>query len=333
MGVITSEEFRHSSTFISDAISNTSQDICYNNYKYGNIGSISGNYDQTIWLETMSETKVDQWQPRYQISYNSQRQHEQGFILNRLLEPHSAANIMKDAINVVSDINIKTGPIWQMAKPYPSHLPIIGSVNKCLYTSLQDTPETVSETKVGQWQLYVLKLQEDKYYVGISIDIKKRMKEHESRLGRGSEWTRKYPIVEKLYHRPLINEFEEDQEVKKLMAEYGIDNVRGGTYSMINIRPEQYNLLQREIWHAKGLCTTCGSSNHFSKNCRKINKTYKRRKNIPHTLSPCSQCGSSNHHASKCLSRAPVRANGDKISPCARCGSMNHKESKWAPCR
>src|SRR6185312_14136944 len=79
--------------------------------------------------------------------------------------------------------------------------------------------------------LYVLKLEEGKYYVGITNDINKRYNQHLSDIG--SEWTKKYKVIGLEYTKELTHVLDEDMEVKKLMMIYGHENVRGGTYSKI----------------------------------------------------------------------------------------------------
>jgi predicted GIY-YIG superfamily endonuclease len=113
--------------------------------------------------------------------------------------------------------------------------------------------------------IYVLRLQGGKYYVGKSDDPQRRFEEH--RQGRGAAWTRAHkPLaVEKII--PNASAFDEDKITKEMMSKHGIDNVRGGTYVSIELDDLQYQSVQTEIWAAKNLCTTCGRSGHFSKDC------------------------------------------------------------------
>jgi hypothetical protein len=113
--------------------------------------------------------------------------------------------------------------------------------------------------------IYVLRLQGGKYYVGKSDDPQRRYEEHIQ--GRGAAWTRLHkPLaIEKIV--PNANGFDEDKITKEMMSTHGIDNVRGGTYVSIELDDSQYYSVQTEIWAAKNLCTTCGRSGHFSKDC------------------------------------------------------------------
>ena len=123
--------------------------------------------------------------------------------------------------------------------------------------------------------IYVIRLQSGKYYVGKSDNVEKRFKEHQT--GFGSAWTRKYkPIaIEKTISN--ASPFDEDKVTKEYMSKHGIDNVRGGTYVSIELDDFQKQALNEEIWQAKGLCTQCGRAGHFVKDCyTKIDVTGRR---------------------------------------------------------
>src|SRR5438309_9997168 len=92
--------------------------------------------------------------------------------------------------------------------------------------------------------IYVLFLENNKYYVGKTNNVERRYNEHLN--GRvddlGSEWTKLFKPI-KLIHYEEINggEFSgylEDIFTKKYMKKYGIDNVRGGTYVNIELNNE-----------------------------------------------------------------------------------------------
>lgn len=113
--------------------------------------------------------------------------------------------------------------------------------------------------------IYILKLQGGKYYIGKTSDLMKRYKEHLD--GKGSAWTKKYaPIgVEKVIKN--ASPFDEDKYTKEYMAKYGIDKVRGGSYVSMELDEVQEEALTREIWGAKDCCAQCGRKGHFIKDC------------------------------------------------------------------
>lgn len=137
--------------------------------------------------------------------------------------------------------------------------------------------------------IYVLGLEQGKFYVGTSHDPKKRIADH--RAGRGSIWTRKYKVVREISVTEATDKFEEDATVKRLMSKHGIDNVRGGTYATIFLTPQQIALLQRELWHGTDACVLCGSAEHWADKC---------------DLPKCTQCGRTGHVKSMCYAKTHV---------------------------
>ena len=118
---------------------------------------------------------------------------------------------------------------------------------------------------MSKTNIYVLKLESGKYYIGKSNDIPKRFEQHLN--GIGSSWTKKYkPLkIEKIINN--TSPFDEDKITKELMNKYGIDNVRGGSYSNIELTDFQLETIKTEIWGAKDLCSQCGRKGHFIKDC------------------------------------------------------------------
>lgn len=134
--------------------------------------------------------------------------------------------------------------------------------------------------------IYILYLEGGKYYVGKSLNPTKRIEDHKN--GKGSSWTNKHKILEVL-EVIETDEFDEDKYVKKYMRDYGIDNVRGGSYVSDSLTEEQVKLIRSEIRGATDCCSKCGSPSHFIANCTNvITKLY------------CSRCGRNNHNIKKC---------------------------------
>jgi len=113
--------------------------------------------------------------------------------------------------------------------------------------------------------IYILKLENDKYYIGKTTNPSFRIDSHFN--SNGSAWTRKYrPIsVEKLV--PDCDDYDEDKYTKKYMEKYGIENVRGGSYVQVELSEFHTEVLKMEIWGANDKCIQCGRTGHFVKNC------------------------------------------------------------------
>jgi predicted GIY-YIG superfamily endonuclease len=76
--------------------------------------------------------------------------------------------------------------------------------------------------------LYVLSLEDDCWYVGISYNLNHRLSQHWT--GKGAKWTRHHPpqsVAEVVYPASLDLE---NQKTKELMERYGKEKVRGGSY-------------------------------------------------------------------------------------------------------
>lgn len=183
--------------------------------------------------------------------------------------------------------------------------------------------------------IYILKLENNKYYIGKSKKFENRIEKHFN--GFASSWTKKYkPIsIEKII--PNVSIFDEDRYTKEYMAKYGIDNVRGGSYVKIELDDDQIDMISNEIRMAQNLCVRCGRNNHFIKNCyakidisgNKIEEEYewlcdycnkiftseiccnnheqkcsKRKSNII-----CYRCGKTGHYSTDCYAKIDISGN------------------------
>jgi cellular nucleic acid-binding protein len=113
--------------------------------------------------------------------------------------------------------------------------------------------------------IYVLKLEGGRYYVGKAENVARRYQQHFA--GNGSSWTKKYRPMTIVKTVANVSPFQEDMVTKEYMSKYGIDNVRGGSYCQIQLDESQIESLSREIRGASDLCTRCGRSGHYVKDC------------------------------------------------------------------
>ena len=177
--------------------------------------------------------------------------------------------------------------------------------------------------------VYVLRLEGGRYYIGKSDNVMNRYQQHLG--GSGSAWTRKYrPVsLEKIIEN--VSSFEEDKITKEYMSNYGIDKVRGGSYFEVELSKFHTDALNMEIWGAKDLCTNCGRPGHFVKDChaktdvsgnrieyekssdgwgRGVHEKYCKEKNTnncyvkrPSKEGVCYRCGRTGHYSPDCYAR------------------------------
>ena len=159
-------------------------------------------------------------------------------------------------------------------------------------------------------QIYILKLQHGKYYVGKSADAVKRYQEHIA--GAGSSWTRLHTPVSLIETRPERTPMDEDAVTKEYMGKYGIDNVRGGSYVTTELTSGQHSHIKKEIWASKGLCTRCGRSGHFVKDCYahvKEESEEEESEEESEEEEGCFRCGRDSHFVKDCYARTDKYGN------------------------
>jgi predicted GIY-YIG superfamily endonuclease len=123
--------------------------------------------------------------------------------------------------------------------------------------------------------LYILKLQDNKYYVGTTHRNQPNLRLKEHQAGDGSAWTRKYSPVGGFHELIKLSDswtktrvlLEETNKVRELMAIHGIANVRGGSLCQVELSEQSVQELQREMRHANDQCQRCGRKGHFISDC------------------------------------------------------------------
>jgi hypothetical protein len=113
--------------------------------------------------------------------------------------------------------------------------------------------------------IYILKLENNKFYVGQTNNLHKRLNQHKNNYG--SAWSQKYNFIELIDSFPSKSDFDEDYYVKIYMDKYGIDNVRGGSYSQIILPDYQIKALTKEFNSKNNNCFRCGRNSHFVQDC------------------------------------------------------------------
>jgi predicted GIY-YIG superfamily endonuclease len=192
-------------------------------------------------------------------------------------------------------------------------------------------------------KLYVLKLENDKYYVGKTRDLETRINAHKK--GNGAEWTKQHRVIKILETHDVVSEHDETNLTKELMKKHGVDNVRGGAYCQVKLTEATRSFLEREIRGNTDACFKCGKVGHFVRECiddrvevelepeeeyeeevvwccNTCNKEFKvqyhavlherrcqiQQKKIMQTVNDkCYRCGRASHYANNCYASSHVK--------------------------
>jgi len=167
--------------------------------------------------------------------------------------------------------------------------------------------------------VYVLKLQDGKYYAGKSSDPDRRFLEHKN--GTASEWTKQYkPIMRPIDEIPMTSEHDETNITIDLMKKYGIDNVRGGPWTSVFLAEDEKSFIQKQIHSESDECYGCGQSDHFVKECPQRSNTLQ-----------CYGCQETGHFVKECPNKVEELLFEKKNQNQEELPNMNLKKMKKIP--
>lgn len=179
--------------------------------------------------------------------------------------------------------------------------------------------------------IYVLLLNEKKYYIGKTVEPDFRLDLHFNQ--NGSEWTKKYPPKKLIELIKDCDDYDEDKYTIKYMEQCGIENVRGGSFSRLKLSNDNITTINQMINGTTDKCFKCGKNGHFSKNCNIGNK-----KPIPNRIQnnnessdessddewECNDCNKLFDTKKGVLYHQRFHCNGKKHNICYRCGRDTH---------
>lgn len=128
-------------------------------------------------------------------------------------------------------------------------------------TNIFNMPKTKKESNLF---VYILKLEQGKFYIGKTVEPHFRINNHFE--SNGSAWTTRYRPIELLELIPDCDDYDEDKYTKMYMDKFGIDNVRGGSFVSVELSDSTRKFLEQMCRGTNNKCFKCGKA-HFVKNC------------------------------------------------------------------
>jgi predicted GIY-YIG superfamily endonuclease len=113
--------------------------------------------------------------------------------------------------------------------------------------------------------VYVLSLENNKYYVGKTNDLKSRLHSHFS--GCGSAWTKKYKPIKLITQYDNCEQFDEEKYTLIYMKKYGVENVRGGIHTQIVLDKSSLDNIMKAMANENNVCFHCNLEGHFINEC------------------------------------------------------------------
>lgn len=179
--------------------------------------------------------------------------------------------------------------------------------------------------------IYTLLCEQNKYYIGKSKKINIRIEDHFD--DKGSAWTKLYKPIDILEIKLNCDSFDEDKITLQYMQKFGINNVRGGSFTKIHLDDNDHKIITKMINGASDKCHLCGKQGHFINDCSDKNKLHKP-KIKSKKEDKCYRCHRLGHYIENCYAQTDSKGNNlddsddetklNKYDECFNCGNSGH---------
>jgi len=142
-------------------------------------------------------------------------------------------------------------------------------------------------------EVYVLRLQQGKYYVGKTNNLERRLQEHRSRGHGCAEWTKIYPMLDTVARKSHLRQRDdfaesdapssptstqqtadsnamERTETLLQIKLHGIENVRGAKWVSVVLTEEQKREVEEALCELEDRCFGCGAIGHMKRDCLRL---------------------------------------------------------------
>lgn len=113
--------------------------------------------------------------------------------------------------------------------------------------------------------VYALTLQNSHFYIGKTDHPELRLEEHF--VGDSTPWVKLHGPVISVNMLVAAGDHTEDNTTLDYMQKYGIEKVRGGSFTQVQLSEGEISVLEKMIRSKTNACFECGQTGHYANAC------------------------------------------------------------------